>query len=54
MMNDFPPTAQDMVVGEQLTRAIEEQLSLFNQLMEKDVDAFNQAFKALALDYLVN
>ncbi|MGB2085640.1 MAG: WD40/YVTN/BNR-like repeat-containing protein [Flavobacteriaceae bacterium] len=54
MMNDFPPTAQDMVVGEQLTQAIEEQLSLFNKLMEKDVNAFNQAFKALALDYLVN
>ena len=53
LINDFPPTAQDLSVRDQLTKAIEEQLAQYNSLMEKDVDAFNKAFKEQALDYLV-
>ncbi|MDB9823932.1 glycosyl hydrolase [Flavobacteriaceae bacterium] len=53
MRNDFPPTAQDKAVRDELTQAITAQLSTFNSLIDKDVSAFNKAFKALALDYLI-
>ena len=52
MINDFPPTAQDRVVSEELTRAITAQLDNYERLMREDVKAFNAAFKALSLDYL--
>ena len=53
LINDFPPTAQDIAVRDQLTKAIEEQLATYTSLMEKEVAAFNTAFKEKALDYLV-
>lgn len=53
MINDFPPTAQDRAVSEELTRAITAQLDNYERLMREDVKAFNAAFKALSLDYLV-
>ena len=53
MMNDFPPTAQDKVVSEELTQAINTQLGTYERLMKDDVKAFNTAFKTLKLDYLV-
>ena len=53
MRNDFPPTSQDKAVRDELTQAITAQLSTFNSLMDKGVSAFNKAFKALALDYLI-
>ena len=53
MINDFPPTAQDKVVSEQLTKAIDKELAAYDRLMEEEVKAFNTAFKALKLDYLV-
>ena len=53
MINDFPPTAQDIAVRDELTKAIEEQLTIYTRLMDKEVASFNQAFKEKALDYLV-
>ncbi len=53
MRNDFPPTAQDIAVRDELTQAINDQLDTYNSLMKNDVTAFNEAFKALALDYLI-
>ena len=53
MRNDFPPTAQDIAVRDELTQAINAQLDTYNSLMKNDVTAFNEAFKALALDYLI-
>ena len=53
MINDFPPTAQDKVVSEQLTKAIDKELATYDRLMSEEVKAFNAAFKALELDYLV-
>ena len=53
MINDFPPTAQDKVVSEQLTKAIDNELATYDRLMSEEVKAFNAAFKALELDYLV-
>jgi len=51
--NDFPPTAQDIAVRDELTQAINAQLDTYTSLMKNDVTAFNEAFKALALDYLI-
>ena len=51
-MNDFPPTAQDEAVRKELTLAVEEQLTLYQGLMEKEVKAFNANYKTLQLDYL--
>ena len=53
LINDFPPTAQDKAVRDELTKAIEEQLTTYTTLMEKEVTAFNKAFKEKELDYLV-
>ena len=53
MRNDFPPTAQDIAVRDELTQAINAQLDTYTSLMKNDVTAFNEAFKALALDYLI-
>ena len=53
MIDDFPPTAQDIAVRDKLTKAIEQQLTIYNSLMDKEVTSFNQAFKEKALDYLV-
>ena len=53
LINDFPPTAQDKIVRDELTKAIEEQLVTYTSLMEKEVTAFNKAFKEKELDYLV-
>ena len=53
LINDFPPTAQDKAVRDELTKAIEEQLATYTTLMEKEVTAFNKAFKEKELDYLV-
>ena len=53
LINDFPPTAQDKAVRDELTKAIEEQLATYTTLMENEVTAFNKAFKEKELDYLV-
>ena len=53
MMNDFPPTNQDIAVRDELTQAIEIQIERYETLINEDIRAFNGAFKALSLDYLV-
>lgn len=54
MINDFPPTEQDIAVKNELSEAIELQLEQYDQLMIEEVAAFNKAFKKRALDYLVS
>ena len=54
MINDFPPTAQDKVVSQELTQAINTQLAAYERLMSEEVKAFNTAFKNLQLDYLLD
>ncbi|MDC6350442.1 glycosyl hydrolase [Zeaxanthinibacter sp. PT1] len=51
-MDDFPPTAQDKAVKQELTAAIEKELKAFNELVDKEVAEFNKAFNALELNYL--
>ncbi len=50
--SDFPPTAQDEAVRQELTQRVEEQLQHYNQLISKDLAEFNAAFAELNLDYL--
>ena len=50
--SDFPPTAQDEAVRQELTQRVEEQLQHYNQLITKDLAEFNAAFAELNLDYL--
>ncbi len=53
MMSDFPPTDQDRKVCEELSALIHAQLEKYDALMDKEVKAFNTAFAALELDYLL-
>lgn len=53
MMNDFPPTDQDIAVRDELTQAIKVQMERYETLINEDIRVFNAAFKALSLDYLV-
>ena len=52
-MDDYPPTTQDVVVKNELSRKIEDQLTQFNVLMNEKVKAFNTAFNGLKLNYLL-
>ena len=52
MISDYPPTAQDEMVRKELTTQIDAHLATYEQLMNKDVKAFNAAFAQLQLDYL--
>lgn len=51
-IDDFPPTAQDIAVKNELTTKIEEQLTKFNQLVSDEIKGFNEQFNALKLNYL--
>lgn len=51
-MDDFPPTQQDVAVKNELTAAIEKELSRFDELVSQQVTSFNTAFRDLKLDYL--
>ena len=51
-MGDFPPTAQDIAVKNELTKQIDEQLSTFNNLIDSEIKAFNAAFNSKNLNYL--
>jgi photosystem II stability/assembly factor-like uncharacterized protein len=51
-MGDFPPTEQDMAVKDELTGAINDQLTIFNNLIDVEIEAFNAAFNSKNLDYL--
>ena len=51
-IGDFPPTAQDIAVKNELTKQIDEQLSTFNNLIDSEIKAFNTAFNEKSLNYL--
>ena len=51
-IDDFPPTAQDMQVKNELSAKIREQLTAFDQLVDQEISSFNEAFNALKLNYL--
>jgi len=51
-MGDFPPTAQDIAVKNELTKQLDEQLSTFNNLIDSEIKAFNAAFNSKNLNYL--
>jgi photosystem II stability/assembly factor-like uncharacterized protein len=52
-MGDFAPTEQDIAVKNELTKAINTQLSTFNTLVDNEIKAFNEAFNAKKLNYLI-
>src|SRR6056300_1170555 len=51
-LDDFGPTVQDRAVKAELTIKIEEQLAKFDALVEKEIDAFNEAFNQKQLPFL--
>jgi photosystem II stability/assembly factor-like uncharacterized protein len=51
-MDDFPPTDQDIAVKNELTAQIEKQLTAFDAVMTKEIEAFNTEFNNLKLNYL--
>jgi len=51
-MDDFPPTEQDIEVKNELTNKINIQLKEFDDLINKEIKSFNDAFNDLKLDYL--
>ena len=52
-IDDFPPTDQDIAVKNQLTGQIEAELNQFDNLVDKEIQDFNDAFSRLKLDYLI-
>ncbi|MFD0863025.1 glycosyl hydrolase [Sungkyunkwania multivorans] len=51
-LDDFPPTAQDIAVKNQLTKEIEAALTKFDKVLTDEVAKFNQEFNKLQLQYL--
>ena len=51
-IDDFPPTAQDIAVKNELTKEILAQLTTFDKLVSDEVAAFNKDFNAAGLNYL--
>ena len=51
-IDDFPPTDQDIAVKNEMSGKINAQLSAFDNLVDKEVSAFNKEFNQLKLDYL--
>ena len=49
---DFPPTDQAILVKDELTKKINQQLDAFNTILSDEVKAFNTAFNAKQLNYL--
>ena len=52
-MGDFAPTEQDIAVKNELSNAIDTQLKTFNTLVDQEIKAFNAAFNAKNLNYLI-
>jgi hypothetical protein len=50
---DFAPTDQDIAVKNELTQKINEQLGKFNNLVDKEIKAFNTSFNAKNLNFLI-
>ncbi len=51
-MGDFPPTAQDILVKDELSAQIKTQLEAFDKLLSEDIKNFNQTFNSTGLNYL--
>ncbi len=51
-IDDFPPTAQDIAVKNELTTAIEKQLTAFDKLVTQEIKTFNAEFNTAKLEYL--
>ncbi|MEX0362028.1 MAG: glycosyl hydrolase, partial [Allomuricauda sp.] len=51
-IDDFPPTAQDIAVKNELTTKINTQLDAFDALVDKEMQQFNREFNSLNLNYL--
>jgi len=51
-LDDFPPTAQDIEVKNELSAAIHTQLQAFDKMVDEEISAFNKAFNDLNLNYL--
>ncbi|TKD67241.1 glycosyl hydrolase [Flavobacterium sp. ASW18X] len=51
-IDDFPPTAQDIAVKNEMTAKIEAQLEAFDALVDEEMKAFNAEFNQLGLNYL--
>nr|WP_148232153.1 glycosyl hydrolase [Maribacter sp. HTCC2170] len=51
-IDDFPPTEQDIVVKDELTGQIDNQLKAFDEVVSKELKEFNDAFNELKLNYL--
>ena len=51
-IDDFPPTAQDILVKNELTAKINSQLNSFDNLVTNEIESFNSAFNNLNLNYL--
>ena len=49
---DFAPTNQDVAVKNELTQKINTQLKKFDDLVTKEINAFNQAFNDKKLNFL--
>ncbi|WP_413789395.1 VPS10 domain-containing protein [Leptobacterium meishanense] len=51
-IDDFPPTAQDIAVKNEITGQIKEQLEAFDKLISEEIANFNRQFNDLQLSYL--
>lgn len=51
-IDDFPPTDQDIAVKNEMSGKINAQLTAFDNLVDKEISAFNEEFNQLQLDYL--
>lgn len=51
-MDDFAPTAQDILVKDELTREINEELEKYDNLVSEEIAKFNRSFNELKLNYL--
>jgi len=51
-MGDFPPTAQDIAVKNELSGKIKQELDTFNKLVNDEIKAFNASFNAKNLNFL--
>ena len=51
-MDDFPPTAQDVAVKNELSAGIKAELKKFNEVVDQEIDTFNAEFNSKKLEYL--
>ncbi|GGD48899.1 VPS10 domain-containing protein [Muriicola marianensis] len=51
-IDDFHPTAQDIMVKNELTAEIEKQLAQFDKVVSEEIRSFNESFNTLKLNYL--